>query len=146
LINPIYEIGTVVRLRWAVGSASNQMPELLELNNGLPKTRKHLVDTSLYEYRMRLPRDRQEQILPDRLQDSKHRILDIDDATIEPTEGKLLYITRFRQLLLDIDEVLFSPELGARVIEIRCTLTADNPRRAFIVEPRFLDRVSLFLF
>jgi hypothetical protein len=67
------------------------------------------------------------------------------DAAIEPTEGKLLCITRFRQLLLDIDKVPFSPELGARVIEIRCTLAAGSPRRAFIVEPRFLNRVSLFL-
>ena len=92
---------------------------------------------------MRLLRDRQEQVLPDRLQDPKHWILDMDNAAIEPTEGKLFCITRFRQLLLDIDKVLFSPELRARVIEIRCTLATNSPRRAFIVKPRFLDWASL---
>ena len=37
-INPIHKICTVVRLKWAVGGTPNQMPELLELDNWLPKT------------------------------------------------------------------------------------------------------------
>jgi hypothetical protein len=92
---------------------------------------------------MRLLGDRQEQVLPDRLQDPKHRVLNMDNTTVEPTEGKLFYIARFRQLLLDINKILFSPELHARAIEIRCTLAASSPRRAFIVEARFFDQVSL---
>jgi len=59
------------------------------------------------------PPKKQEQALPNRLQDSKHRILDMNDAAIEPTKGKLFCITRFYQLLLDIGKVLFSLELRA---------------------------------